>query len=352
MRGFVSNPDEPFCLHCRRRSSQGVPAFYPGTQIYRIMEGHIQVTNGCEHFPEGKQNPDVGRNRVGVSDNADRIPCPIDGSHTIYKSKMRAHIRRCTKIRDIAYSHCLPFMVPDCNLPKRSRCENVGVADSSSRSPVLETNDHVSVPSAARLVLDEGLRNKITRAFVACGEFLRERHTLLRWQLNNMDLYSIEHGLDASQRLPALTFLEGCQRCEYQSAVTESHFTAAAAEEAPDTTRGRTIEEGKRFLLSACDACEVPLTKGVACKEMTEFLQKFKEAVNSTHDLIEPLKQLLQKLNKHQHQHFQLVALCLQHGLLRSDEINETVVIELGAGKLARVKTITVVSWPIYTMCT
>ncbi|PHJ18079.1 methyltransferase trm13, partial [Cystoisospora suis] len=45
-----------------------------------------------------------------------RIPCPIDPLHDIYLTKLSAHVKKCTKIRDLAYSHLFPFVLPQCNL--------------------------------------------------------------------------------------------------------------------------------------------------------------------------------------------------------------------------------------------
>ncbi|PFH35400.1 hypothetical protein BESB_062870 [Besnoitia besnoiti] len=56
----------------------------------------------------------------GENDEDARISCPVDPRHEIYLRRVSAHVKKCTKIRDLAFAHLLPFVLPGCNCGKKA----------------------------------------------------------------------------------------------------------------------------------------------------------------------------------------------------------------------------------------
>ena len=48
-------------------------------------------------------------------DKSERIPCPLDGSHTIYKRDLKKHLRICPRAKEAAIEAALPCYRCDCN---------------------------------------------------------------------------------------------------------------------------------------------------------------------------------------------------------------------------------------------
>lgn len=45
-----------------------------------------------------------------------RVPCPIDGRHSIYLKDIRSHLKKCSRTRDVCAEVCQPFYLEDCNV--------------------------------------------------------------------------------------------------------------------------------------------------------------------------------------------------------------------------------------------
>ena len=56
-----------------------------------------------------------GHHLTSNDDKSERIPCPLDGSHTIYKRDLKKHLRICPRAKEAAIEAALPCYRCDCN---------------------------------------------------------------------------------------------------------------------------------------------------------------------------------------------------------------------------------------------
>lgn len=61
----------------------------------------------------------------------DRIPCPVDPSHTVYVQKLKKHLTGCSKTRDSAWELLQPFLSESSNDPLGNCDEDAGNGHSS-----------------------------------------------------------------------------------------------------------------------------------------------------------------------------------------------------------------------------
>lgn len=47
------------------------------------------------------------------------VPCSIDGRHFVSREKLRSHIRKCSRVRDVAYELSQPFCMHACGPPRQ-----------------------------------------------------------------------------------------------------------------------------------------------------------------------------------------------------------------------------------------
>nr|CEL64733.1 TPA: Ubiquitin, related [Neospora caninum Liverpool] len=79
----------------------------------------------------------------------DRIPCPVDPRHSIYLGRVSAHVRKCTKIRDMAFAHLLPFVLPGCN------CGETGEANGKAERAIDQASKREGSNSSVRFSGDD-----------------------------------------------------------------------------------------------------------------------------------------------------------------------------------------------------
>lgn len=63
----------------------------------------------------GNHQPSTNKEESTNDMNDERVPCPIDGSHTIFKRNLQRHIKVCTKAKENNLMTSLPYFKKDCN---------------------------------------------------------------------------------------------------------------------------------------------------------------------------------------------------------------------------------------------
>lgn len=271
----------------------------------------------------GYEGEPQNRNRINSGRHGERIPCPMDAAHSIYALRLQAHLKKCTKTRDIAFSHCLPFMQPGVNLPLQQRHDREKQEERQQHQ-----QQHAAFAKAkdAQPLLTQELEAKITRAYRQAVQYLNTPHPFEKVATDAETAEAAATAVDpwgATVHLPASEFISKC------CSVT------------PKEREGRRDREAILLLRAAADACKVPLDSGVAAAEessMAAFEAEVQEVLllprqDRLNALLELLKHFQKRLNKHQKQHFQLLALCLYNNYLEPGNCDKTLLVELGAGE-------------------
>ncbi|CDJ33411.1 LOW QUALITY PROTEIN: uncharacterized protein EMH_0053680 [Eimeria mitis] len=256
----------------------------------------------------------LSRNRISSGRHGERIACPMDSSHSIYALRVQAHLKKCTKARDIAFSHCLPFMQPGANLPQQQRLDQSEQQRQEDHlQQKLQHGDYVESPETAAALTSE-FEAKISDAY---------RYSLL--YLNNMSPKEAATAETAAATPPTAKAPVGAAVPQWDS-----------LEKLPAS-----IFKKHRWELLYLNATQVPLDTGTAAAEghpLAWLEADLKRALllpqqDRSSAILQVLQQLQQRLNKHQKQLLQLLALCLLHSHLKKSSLDETLIVELGAGK-------------------
>lgn len=271
----------------------------------------------------GYDGESQNRNRISSGRHGKRIPCPMDAAHSIYALRLQAHLKKCTKTRDIAFSHCLPFMQPGVNLPLQQRHDREKQEERQQHQ-----QQHAASAKAkdAQPLLTQELEAKITRAYREAIQYLNTPHSPEKLATDAETAEAAATALDpweATVHLPASEFISEC------CSVT------------PKEREGSRDREAVLLLRAAVDACKVPLASGVAAAEepSTAAFEAEVQGVlllpqqDRLNALLELLKHFQKRLNRHQKQHFQLLALCLYNNYLEPRNCDKTLLVELGAGE-------------------
>lgn len=67
------------------------------------------------HRPPEESLPDRVQRLAGEREEASRIPCPVDPSHTIYKFNLEAHLKICNASKHAAELQSMPYFSLNCN---------------------------------------------------------------------------------------------------------------------------------------------------------------------------------------------------------------------------------------------
>ncbi|CDI74776.1 hypothetical protein, conserved [Eimeria praecox] len=282
--------------------------------------------------PEGDA---LSRNRISSGRHGERIACPMDSSHSIYALRVQAHLKKCTKARDIAFSHCLPFMQPGINLPQQQQHDHSEQKEQQQGQPEEQQQQHADYKdnAATAAALTSAFEAKISEAYRYALSYLNNRHPIDESAASasaaaeeaapHAAASAMEAAVwDSPEDLPASRFISDC----YSSA---------------DGGDNDKSEEALLLLRAAADACKVPLDTGSTASKgpsLASLEAELKKALllprqDRAKALLEALHQLQQRLNKHQKQLLQLLALCLLHSHLQHSTLDETLIVELGAGK-------------------
>ncbi|KEP63306.1 UNVERIFIED_CONTAM: hypothetical protein HHA_223130 [Hammondia hammondi] len=312
---------------------------------------------------------------------ADRIPCPVDPRHSIYLSRVSAHVRKCTKIRDMAYAHLLPFVLPGCNcgeqIQENAKCESRKEADTQlgtpSSSPPAPGQKSPFSSSACRstsslLPLDvDELHERVFHAVKQCCEEVSlPLSVVLPPSPEEAEEGSNETGKEderngsnpAAELLRAAAGSEDLPHPEVEEA-GETGREGSLGSAAPDRTHvdSDTEEEKRASILVDCIAR--------ASKAAAQHRQRQRQgpagdqadsqgeasfpagvfplaaSASSFQSLgmspLEWLRKVVAFMDKHDVQNAQLVALCALAGFLPTSQeaLKSLVVVELGAGKAA-----------------
>lgn len=267
----------------------------------------------------------INRNRITSGRHGDRIPCPMDGSHSIYALRLQAHLKKCTKARDIAFSHCLPFMQPGANLPLKQHQQQPEPQQDPHQDQQHQHAKYVETSETAAGLTPQ-LEAKILEAYRRSLLYLAGPAAAAPAAATAADTETATPApWEVMEQLPAAAFIDQC--CSK-----------------PEEGKGEATErEAVLLLRAAADACEVPLGASLAAAEgppLASFGAELGNALLMPHhqqqrQLQHLLQQLQGRLNKHQQQLLQLLAVCLSKGYLIPRTCDKTLVVELGAGKSA-----------------
>lgn len=283
------------------------------------------------------QDEALSRNRISSGRHGERIDCPMDNSHSIYALRLQAHLKKCTKARDIAFSHCLPFMRPGVNLPPQQHCFLEQKQQQEHGHPQRQQphEDYVEGQETAAALTSE-LEAKISDVYryalkylssippmEATGAVMEAEMMAAASPCDSIaPLETAVAPWNSRKSLPATVFISNC------------------CNGVVDTDSGNE-EEALLLLRAAADACKVPLgtasaaAGGLALASLEDALENalLLPEQRRSDALLEVLQQLQQRLNKHQKQLLQLLALCLLHSHLDRSLLDETLIVELGAGE-------------------
>lgn len=283
--------------------------------------------------PEGEV---LSRNRINSGRHGKRIACPMDSSHSIYAQRLQAHLKKCTKARDIAFSHCLPFMQPGANLPQRQKPDNPEEQqqqqqEHSQQQHQQQHENYVDSPEIAAALTSE-FEAKITDAYRYALSYLK----------NNPPIEAVAAATTAA-RAPATTkaVAAGLAPWEPLGKLPASLFISNCCSRGIEGGDSKSEEEPLLLLRAAADACKVPLDTGTAATKgppLASVEADLKNALlvpqqDRSAALLQVLQHLQKRFNKHQKQLLQLLALCLLHNHLHYSSIDETLIVELGAGE-------------------
>ncbi|CDJ48355.1 hypothetical protein, conserved [Eimeria brunetti] len=287
---------------------------------------------GAAATPEGGA---LSRNRMNSGRHGERIACPMDGSHSIYALRLQAHLKKCTKARDIAFSHCLPFMQPGINLPQQQQHERQAQQQQPEQQQGHQQQQqhhagYIDNPETAAALTPE-FEAKISEAYRYAMSYLHKppieaAATTAATTASPAARAEAEATVvpcDSLEELPASLFMSNCCRSD------------------AGRDNGKRQEEALLLLRAAADACTVPLETGTAAAKgppLASLEAELKKALllpqqDQLNALLQVLRELQQRLNKHQKQLLQLLALCLLHRHLQHSSLDETLIVELGAGK-------------------
>ncbi|KAL8431290.1 hypothetical protein ACSSS7_005375 [Eimeria intestinalis] len=282
------------------------------------------TSSGCgnEHDRERDTEGTISKNRLSSGRYGDRMPCPMDGSHRIYASRLRAHLKKCTKVRDIAFSHCLPFMQQGANLPMPREQEDRWEHSREKRQEQQKEHACCTETPEAAVSLTPEFEAKVVEAYRRCAALLCDRVASATALPAADETVSAEVAREATIQLPAAAYIDKC--CGGRQKDTGSSGADAVL-----------------MLRAAADACKVPFGNRAASADgpSVAFLEAEVERASrlQQHEQQLLLQQLLQqfqdKLNKHQQQMLQLLAVCLQERYLTPHACDQTLALELGAGK-------------------
>ncbi|KAL8270555.1 hypothetical protein Esti_005526 [Eimeria stiedai] len=289
----------------------------PAAAIAAASSGH-QKENAGEREAEGP----ISKNRLSSGRHGERIPCPMDRSHCIYAFRLQAHLKKCTKARDIAFSHCLPFMQPGANLPMHRKQETMPEHYEEERQQQQKEHAGCSEAPDAAVPLTADFESNVMEAYKQCAALLCDRVASATAVPAADVTASPEVPREARRQLPAAEYIDKC--CGGRQKDTASSGMDAVL-----------------MLRAAADACKVPLGNKGALAEgpSVAFLEAEIERASRLQQqeqlllLQQLLQQLQRKLNKHQQQMLQLLAVCLCEGHLTPHACDQTLALELGAGK-------------------
>ncbi|KAL8446696.1 hypothetical protein Emag_004644 [Eimeria magna] len=289
----------------------------PAAAKAAASSGHPNEDTG-EREAEGT----ISKNRLSSGRHGERIPCPMDGSHWIYALRLQAHLKKCTKARDIAFSHWLPFMQPGANLPLRSEQKDMREQyEEEPQEPQKEHAARTEAPEAA-VPLTPEFEAKVVDAYTQCAALLCGRAASATAVPAADESASPEVPREATRQLPAAKYIDKCYGGKQKD--TQSSGVDAVL-----------------MLRAAADACRVPLRNKASSAEDSsvavleaEIERASRLQQQEQHSLLQQLLQQLQgKLNKHQQQMLQLLAVCLYEEYLTPHACDQTLALELGAGK-------------------
>ncbi|RQX67472.1 methyltransferase TRM13 [Toxoplasma gondii CAST] len=312
---------------------------------------------------------------------ADRIPCPVDPRHSIYLSRVSAHVRKCTKIRDMAYAHLLPFVLPGCNcgeqIQENAQCESRQQADaqlgtpSSSPPPPGEKVPFCSpacASSSSLLPFDiDELHQKVFQAVKQCCEEVS-------LPLSVILPPSPEEAEEASNEMGKEGERNGCNPAAelLRAAAGSEDLPLPEVEQAKETGRDGSLGSAARDRTHADSDTEEEKRASIlvdciarASKAAAQHRQRQRQgpagdqadsqgeasspagvfplaaSASSLQSLgmspLEWLRKVVTFMDKHDVQNAQLVALCALAGFLPTSQeaLKGLVVVELGAGKAA-----------------
>uniref|UniRef100_A0A0G4IER8 tRNA:m(4)X modification enzyme TRM13 n=1 Tax=Chromera velia CCMP2878 TaxID=1169474 RepID=A0A0G4IER8_9ALVE len=273
--------------------------------------------------------------RSGLEDGGEkeRVPCPIDPSHSIYKSRLLGHIKNCNKARDFAFELCLPFTEQNCNvdghLLPANPPETVTSDDSlwagtetlsgeaSGHSPA----DAVSETELQRLLRDpqksDAFFRKVEKAYeiaIAFNKTCRPSHLAVRHAENRDPILKSMFGdfLDPFCESPpseAATVAgsnkeAGPGEMPEWAAPVEAAFRAAVADSLSERWKSERKQEIKK---KERETQEQKHETAVAFTESAGQEEEF----NAPPDIRQlPLAEVLQRMEKHEKQNASLTALC------------------------------------------
>ncbi|XP_026189934.1 uncharacterized protein LOC34619008 [Cyclospora cayetanensis] len=267
----------------------------------------------------------IGRNRRSSGRHGDRIPCPMDPSHCIYSLRLQAHLKKCTKARDIAFSHCLPFMQPGTNLPLQQQQDEQQKQGQQQQQDHQQQHARYIETSDTAAAFTPQLERKISRVYEQCLKYLMQASSNGTPAVSEDETPAAVAPWECGQALPASAFISKC--CDPEA----------------DSGCGTMTPDAAMLLRAAADACQVALGTGSAesCGKGTPLASveaQLQKALSSPRQRQLPLLQQLllhlqEHLNKHQQQLLQLLSLCLLEAYLESASCDHTLLVELGAGK-------------------
>jgi Mor family transcriptional regulator len=76
----------------------------------RYCGNHIHLTD--EKVPRATAATD---DDIGTDDADERVPCPLDGSHTIFKRNLEAHVKKCNAKKYLDSLSALSYYAQNCN---------------------------------------------------------------------------------------------------------------------------------------------------------------------------------------------------------------------------------------------
>ncbi|KAL8446877.1 hypothetical protein Emed_004756 [Eimeria media] len=319
-------PLQDCCLHRVKEDAEEAQKAAEDDSISSASSSHAGVkataTSGHQTEDAGEREAEEGKmskNRLSSGRHGERIPCPMDKSHCIYALRLQAHLKKCTKARDIAFSHCLPFMQPGANLPLQEH-----MREQYEEQRQEQQKEHVACTEApeAAVPLTAEFEAKVVEAYRQCAALLCSGAASAAAVPAADESVSSEEPREGSRQLPAAKYIDKC--CGGKQEDTQSSGGDAVL-----------------MLRAAADACRVPLQNKVASAEgpSVAFLEAEIERASrlpqqKQHLLLQQLLQQLQhKLNKHQQQMLQLLAVCLYEEYLTPHACDQTLALELGAGK-------------------
>ncbi|OII74724.1 uncharacterized protein cubi_00277 [Cryptosporidium ubiquitum] len=139
------------------------------------------------------------------------IPCFIDGRHFVSRNKIRSHIRKCSRVRDIAYELRQPFCIhingpPHqlLDLRERLRAKRIlGIEDNNQQSIENDSSDSKKklVISKERLEFVDKLHDFCISQFGNNPHFESRQVNINDLNLNRHDLQAISISREFSRRL-------------------------------------------------------------------------------------------------------------------------------------------------------